>query len=265
MSISTSTIKVLIVEDEVLVAQDIMDMLEDAGYTVVGHAIDAPNALELFEDTLPDVVLMDVQLQGKTDGIEVATMFNDIRRVPIIYLTAQADTKSVSRAKATQPSAYLLKPFDERGLLIAMDIAISNFSAQESAAHPITEQAAAVVQVMATKERLNAEAILSVNDFLFIKQNYRFVKFQRQELLYIEADGSYSYLYTTLGKLVLRLSLTQTLEKLADSDLVRVHRSFAVKVGAIENFSDNEVTIGEQNIPIGSAYKETFLKAFTVL
>ena len=259
------SLKILIVEDERIVAEDLSDMLLEAGYSVAGIASNAAKAMELFNSTNPDIALMDIQLQGDLDGVDVAGQFNGTRRIPIIYLTAQGDQKSVSRAKATQPSAFLLKPFEERGLLIALDIAISNFVSQQAAPHPIAEQVATVIQVTEAKERLNAEAILSHNDTLFVKQNYKFVKFSKSELYYIEADGSYSYLHTSIGKLALRISLSQILEKLADKHFIRVHRSFVVNIKAIESFSESEIMANQKQIPLGSAYKDEFLRSFKVL
>lgn len=265
MTPHATLIKVLIVEDERIVADDIADMLQDAGYAICGYAADGETASQLFLSTNPDVVLMDVQLQGSIDGISLAEQFNALRRIPIIYLTAQGDAASVARAKATQPAAYLLKPFEERGLLIALDIAISNFTSQQAAPHPYADQAAAVIQLSAAKERLSAETILCMNDILFIKQNYKFVKIYRDELLYLEADGGHSYLYTATNKFVMRLSLSQIIERLADPQLVRIHRSYAARFSAIDTFSDTELFINGVSIPIGSAFRESFLRSFEIL
>lgn len=261
-----TSIKILIVEDESLVAEDLAAILQERGYQIVGCAGDGKSALQLFQDEQPDLVLMDIKLRGETDGVMVAEQINAWRRVPIIYLTAQADAESIARARATQPAAYLLKPFDERSILIAIDIAIGNFSAQQTAAHPTEAQLSAAKAQLVTKERLNSDNILSAGDTLFIKQNYRFVKFSAADLLYIEADGSHCYLYTLGGKFIMRLSLNQILEKLPEElHIVRVHRSYAVRRAAIDSFSDTEVLIRQQSIPIGYAYREAFLQGFEVL
>jgi len=210
-------------------------------------------------------VLMDINLQGDMDGIQVAENINQIRRVPLVYLTAQADAGSVARARATKPSAYLLKPFEGRNLLIAVDIALNNFSEKKIAAHPVLESKEAAGQLTTAKERLRSESILATQEVLFIKQNYKFVKVMRKELLYIEADGSHTYINALSGRLVLRLSLSQVIERLVDDQLVRVHRSFAVMRTAIDSFTDSEIIIQQKSIPIGEAYKESFLKGFMVL
>lgn len=260
-----SIIKVLLVEDEQLVAEDISEILQEEGYAVTGMASEGKAAIEMFKETEPDIVLMDINLQGEMDGIQVAEALNQIRRTPIVYLTAQADAASVARARATKPSAYLLKPFEERNLLISLDIALSNFSEKKIAAHPVLESNESEGQITSAKEKLRSESILASNDVLFIKQNYKFVKVMRKELLYIEADGSHAYINILSGRLVLRLSLSQIVERLADEQLVRVHRSFAVMRNAIESFTETEIIIQQRSIPIGEAYKESFLKGFMIL
>lgn len=258
-------LNILLVEDERIVAEDIADMLQEAGYFVIGPFADGASALQAFQETQPDLVLMDIQLQGDMDGVTLAEQINALRHVPIIYLTAQADAPTVARARATRPAAYLLKPFDDRSIVIAIDIAFGNFSAQQVAAHPAQERAAAQEQQKAAKERLGADTILCLNDILFVKQVYKFVKISRPNLLYIEADAGHSHIYTTTGKLTLRLSLSQIIDKLADPEMVRVHRSYAVRRSAVETISDHELIVNQRSIPMGDAFKDAFFSGFNVL
>lgn len=260
-----NAVKVLLVEDEAIVAADLQELLEADGYEVVGVAADASAAMELFHAHAPDLVLMDIQLSGPADGIAVATEMNRHRPVPIMYLTAQADSGSVARARATQPAAYLLKPFEEQALLIALSIAWDNFSRNQPALHPTTLPDAAAAQSAAARERLGVDSILVVQNFYFIKQVNKFIKFNQADLLYIEADNSHTYIYTKYSKFVLRLTLAQVLDKMAEARLVRVHRSYAVRRAAIEAFTDTDITIGGQAIPIGPSYRESFLNGFSVL
>ena len=102
-------LRILIIEDDPVIAKDIELLLTDGQYNVVGIANNYNSAIELFKTTIPDIALVDIQLQGEKDGVDVATTFNSIKRIPIIYLTAQYDALSVSRAKHSAPSAYLLK------------------------------------------------------------------------------------------------------------------------------------------------------------
>ncbi len=115
---------IVIVEDEFIVALDIQRYLERNGYEVKGVLPSGEELLEKVEDLKPDLVLMDIRLQGKLDGVETAALLADLRAVPVILLTAYADEPTLARAKITQPFGYLLKPFDERELRTSIEIAL---------------------------------------------------------------------------------------------------------------------------------------------
>jgi PAS domain S-box-containing protein len=116
--------KILVVEDNRIVAEDIKNNLEEMGYTVSGIATSGEKALTEVERALPDLAIMDIRLGKGMNGIDTATELRQKYRIPIIYLTAHADEKTVSRAKITEPYAYLIKPFDAEELRSAVEIAI---------------------------------------------------------------------------------------------------------------------------------------------
>src|SRR5512140_293969 len=115
---------ILVVEDENIVAKDIMTRLKNLGYGVVGSAASGEDALRLALDTRPDLVLMDIMLKGDMDGIEAAHHILDRLDIPVVYLTAYADEKTLQRAKVTEAFGYLLKPFEERELRITIEMAL---------------------------------------------------------------------------------------------------------------------------------------------
>jgi DNA-binding LytR/AlgR family response regulator len=106
------------------------------------------------------------------------------------------------------------------------------------------------------------EMILQMKDYIFVKNNYVFVKIKLADLLYVEAENNYISLVTAEKKFLLRLSLGQLLEKINYKALARIHRSYVVNINAIQSFSDQEVTINNHQLPIGRNYKEDFLKNF---
>ncbi len=118
-------VKVLIVEDEAIVALDIKNRLEHLGYIPM-IASSGEDAIKMSAETRPDLVLMDIMLGGKMDGIEAAVQIHKHIDIPIVYLTAYADEKTLSRAKITKPFGYILKPFEERELQCVIEIAIYN-------------------------------------------------------------------------------------------------------------------------------------------
>jgi DNA-binding LytR/AlgR family response regulator len=249
-------VNALIVEDEAIVALDLADRLEGMGYSVVGTAASGAAALQIFEQKPVDIILMDIHIQGAEDGIDTALKIRAVKPVPLIYLTAQTDAPTVERAKATFPSAYLAKPFDEKNLQLAIEMALHNFAFQKTAT-PKPEP-----EAPAEKISLTADNILRTEAAIFIKQNYKFVKFRPEDLLYCQADGVYTDLITKDKKYSLRLTLQQVVDKLHFPPLVRVHRSYAVNRLNIESFTDQDVTVGGTEVPIGASFRDEFLSGF---
>jgi two-component system, cell cycle sensor histidine kinase and response regulator CckA len=116
--------KILVTEDEGIVAMDVESRLQTLGYAVAGVAASGEEAIRLAETTRPDLILMDIKLMGQLDGVSAAEQIRTRFDIPVIYLTAYADDATLQRAKITEPYAYLIKPFEERELLTAIEIAL---------------------------------------------------------------------------------------------------------------------------------------------
>lgn len=116
--------RILIVEDEHIVAMGIKRMLKNLGYTVTGVASSGMDAISKAESTFPDLVLMDIMLKGELDGIEAAKEIKERFEVPVVYLTAYSDSNILERAKKTGPFGYIVKPFDEKDLHSNIEIAL---------------------------------------------------------------------------------------------------------------------------------------------
>jgi PAS domain S-box-containing protein len=118
--------KILIVEDESIVVLDLRQMLEEFGLEVVGLAGSADEALAIVENTLPDLALIDINIQGSVDGIQTAQILRDPYGVPAVFLTSYGDDATVERATRESPYGYLLKPFNRRELKATLQIALQN-------------------------------------------------------------------------------------------------------------------------------------------
>jgi PAS domain S-box-containing protein len=116
--------QIMVVEDESIIAEDIQAMLESLGYAVPAIALSGEEAIKKAVETHPDLVLMDIVLKGKMDGVEAAEYLRTHYQLPVIYVTAYADNKTLRRAKITEPFGYILKPFDERALHTAIELAL---------------------------------------------------------------------------------------------------------------------------------------------
>ncbi|MBF0488814.1 MAG: response regulator [Nitrospirae bacterium] len=124
--------KILIVEDEIIIAKDIQKCVEDLGYVVTGAVPTAREAFIKIEERRPDLVLMDIMLQDGIDGVEAASQVRAKYDIPVIYLTAYADEKMIERAKITEPFGYLLKPFEDKELHINIEMAMYKHKLEKS-------------------------------------------------------------------------------------------------------------------------------------
>jgi diguanylate cyclase (GGDEF)-like protein/PAS domain S-box-containing protein len=118
------TDRIMLVEDEHIVAMDVQQRLETLGYEVVAHATSGKEAIEYARETRPNLILMDIKIRGTQDGIETAAQIRQTQDIPVIYVTAFADEATLKRARLTEAFGYLIKPFEDRELRSAIEIAI---------------------------------------------------------------------------------------------------------------------------------------------
>ncbi len=236
-----TNIKILVVEDEFIIAEGIVQTLTNLGYTVLEIAMSYGQALEILDSQKPDLVLLDIQLNGSKDGIDLAWKIRENYNIPFIFLTANADAATVERAKQTDPPAYLVKPFNKSDLYVAIEICLHNFS---------------------KKQDLKNEnsALYAITNALFIKDNYTFHKVLFQDILYLESDHVYINIYTLTKKIIVRATMQQYLENFPSQDFFRVHRSYVVNINHIDSVSTMEVLVKKNKIPIGKTYREELLR-----
>ena len=116
--------RILIVEDESIVALNIKNRLEALGYIIVATTSSGESAIQIAQENNPDLVLMDIKLKGVLDGIEAATQIWNRFQIPVVYLTASSAAETVERAKVTEPSCYILTPFAARVLVTPLSISL---------------------------------------------------------------------------------------------------------------------------------------------
>lgn len=253
MSSNDSKVKILVVEDEVLLAQDIIQRLTDMDYDVVGFAMTANSALELLEDN-PNVgiLLMDIMIKGDKDGIELAEIINQKYNIPFIFLTSNADTQVVERAKKVNPYSYMLKPFNDRQVGIAIELALLNFSKKS----PERE-------LLKTKSfEATENEVLQIKNCLFLKKESQFKRVSIDEITHIKADNNYTTVYTKSDHFIYSITMKKIEEQLPEKQFLRSHRSFIVNVESINGFEGNNLFIGEHTVPVSKTYKDPIYKLF---
>lgn len=236
-------VKILVVEDEFIVAEEISEVLNLHNFEVVGKASNASDALELVKDKHPDIVLLDIHIEGERDGIEVAHKIREMGNTAIIFLSAFDDKEYLERASEVEPAAYIVKPFEARNLIVAIKLAFKKLE----------------------KNPGDEEDTFFVEDRIFIKEGNRFNKLMVNTITFVAAVGSYSDIYTNERKITLTLNLKQFYLKLNHPKFIRVHRSYLVNVDAIDSLEGNTIHIGPHQIPVSASHKEEFLKSIRTI
>jgi DNA-binding LytR/AlgR family response regulator len=237
--------KILIVEDEAIIAESIKLTIESLGYEVVGVSDNALDAIELLNKNKVDLAILDINIQGEKNGIWLAkNMFQD---KPFIYLTAYGDSKTIEQASKTKPSAYLLKPFKKEDISVAIQMAIINYS---------NNKTAQVIQNSNAEEKSN---IFSKKESFFIKQKSAFIKLQVSDILFMEADKNYVKIQTTKEQFVIRNTLKDIIGNLPDFFL-QVHRSFIININHIDKILPLSIKLKGFTIPLGNLYKKELIK-----
>ncbi len=241
-------IKIVIVEDEFIISEDIKAHLVAAGYDVMAVFDQASTAFDFISTETPDLMLVDIQLVGETNGIQLVEQIQTRLTIPIIYITANSDAQTYERAKRTRPHSFLVKPFTPANLLAAIDLALYHFSIDQPVTH---------------SERIALKALpdepFMVNQCLFIRANGRYKKVCGDDLLFVEASGSYVHIQTRTDRYTLSQNLAQFQKKTPLPNLIRIHRSYIVNLDKVESFDESSVLVQRHKLPISDHYKEEFL------
>ena len=241
----STTIKILAVEDDPIYAESLTMVVKELGYELVGIVDNALAALQLMDATGPDLILMDIEINDKISGIELAARITSSTRIPIIFVTAFKDKEIFNQAKLTSPKAYIIKPYNPASLQSAIELAIFNSHVPNNHVHhPV-----------------------AMGDTFYIKDNNRLVKIRLRDIQVVEVDEKYCFIVTGQKRYIINMRLKDLLEKLPREDFIQVHRSFVVRKSAIEevNIGEHTLKVIEKTIPIGKTYKEQLLATLNYL
>lgn len=242
-----SVLKIGIVEDELVIGRTILNTLEELGYTHCGPAINYTEAMEMLEQHKPDLLLLDIQLSGKKDGIDIAEKLNEFYHLPFIFLTANSDGETIERAKKVKPHAYIVKPFTKEELFAAIEIAFSNFTGSRHTG------------------KSGGTDPYPAKDYMFVRDGYVFRKIAFNELSHLESDANYLILHLrTQKKVTVRASLNEFSANLDPNTFIRIHRSYSVNIHQVDDIFPTEVSVNGAKIPIGKSYRDDFLKALGI-
>ncbi len=238
-----SNIKILVVEDELLVSMQISNLLGDIGYEVIDPVTNYDDAVAILNKEKPDIAILDIELEGKKTGIDLAGFILQNIGIPFIFLTQRADQRTFGHAKTLNPSAYLLKPFNHDDLYTSIELALYNFY-----------------------ESHNAVNVPDINhvvakDFIFIKIKSSFHKVKFTEIIYAKSDHVYMEIYTVKNKCHLYRATVKEMISILPTNFIQIHRSFIINLDFIESVSETQAIIKGKSLPISRNYRKKVLKA----
>ncbi len=230
-----SKVKILIIEDEPIIASDIEMTLEDLGYDVLGVEDNAFDALLFLEENIVDLVLLDINIEGDIDGVMLAEDIKKKYQIPFVFLTSNTDKLTINRVKRTSPSGFIVKPFTEHDLSSNIEIALFK-----------------------NKERSPQKREIIKN--FYIKERGGLVKVSVNDIKFIKADDNYSKIFTIEKNHFISSTLKKVEERLDALSFIRIHRSYIVNLHFIDRIKDGYIFIENNQLPIGRSYYDNLFK-----
>jgi DNA-binding LytR/AlgR family response regulator len=237
-------IKIVVVEDEMIIAAKVAMFLSELGYEVTAILPGAEEALAHLEHHRPDLALLDIQLGGLMDGIDLAQELLNKHQLPVIFLTANADDLTFERAKAVQPFAFLQKPFRKTELQRTLELAFARMAGTPSEALP----------------SVNPEEGHCLDDRIFVRYQDKMVKIMFDDILQVAAERSYCRIVTTGKEFLLTMPMKRLEDKLPASTFQRIHRSHIVNIQRVDEVSDGMVRIAGEKLPLSPTMRAEFMK-----
>ncbi|MFT6828489.1 MAG: DNA-binding LytR/AlgR family response regulator [Roseivirga sp.] len=241
-----SQLKILIVEDDFMISASLKEILEMLNHKVVGVAEDAESAIELCNEFQPHLALLDIQIGGDIDGVDLAEIINDQFDLPFIFTTAFADSVTIARAKKRGPYGYLVKPYGIKDINAAIEVAMVAYSRLKTA-------------------EKNGVMSKILDDGIFIKVDAKLIKVKLEDILYIQAKGDYTLFKTKAKGYIVHSTIKKVDERLKDFNFQRVHRSFVVNLSKIIDIEESNLLIEDKVIPISRANKEALISKLNLL
>lgn len=232
-------IRIYILEDEIITQELLRECLEGFGYEVCGTHHKAEEALKEIERLQPDMAILDINVKGKYTGVWLGNQL----KIPFIYLTAYNDSKTIHAALETQPSSYLIKPFEDMQVFAAIELALKDVR------NPHREAALSK----------NVEAFYNLGGELIVKDGHSHYKLRLHDIFYIKSDGKYIDLHLENKRITLRSSLVNFLKEYPSDLFVRVHKSYLVNINEVDSFTRSNIQLSDCQIPISRSYKDEFL------
>lgn len=237
---------ILIVEDDLVVRSNLEILLTDMGHHIVGFADNPIDALVLFSTKNPSIVIADISLEGATDGVDLVKKMNEVRRVPVLFLTAHGDEGVFKKAKAVSPFAFITKPIERVNLERSIELALENMVPEGG--------------MYSTNNQCNQEA-------LFTRVGNKLKKIYIRDIEFIEVDGKYCTIHLGPRNINCKISLKELVLLLPREKFVQVSRNYLINMDTIEDIDmlHFQVKLPHAEIPISRIYKEGLFERMKII
>lgn len=247
-------IKILVVEDDSLFALDLKILIKELEHELIGIIDNSDEVEEIVERNQPDLILMDIKINGSLNGIELAKKIQKQKDVGVIFMTSFDDPKFYDQAKETEYFGYLVKPFNKLTLQSTIELAMMRLSDSESNSNPITPET-------------DWDENMILEDSVFIKRNNKLERVVINNIEFIQSEGNYCVISTEKKKYALKMSLIKVRKMLDTHPFARVNKRHIINMSLISSIdlSTNQININEVSFSIGRTYKEGLLKRLKTL
>ncbi len=246
-------IDILIIEDDLIIAENIKENLYEIGYTNIHIANNYAAVHKLHTEINPDIFLVDIHLNRSTkDGIDIMLSEFPDRNSGLIYISSLSDQFTRNRAKKTNPSAYLVKPFSQKQLEVAIDFALSEKKKSQNESSHI---------------EIDSFPFISDSESFFVKVKDRYERINKADIVLLHSDGAYTDIITLDNeKRRHYLNLKKLIKRIGINTIIRCHNSYAVNVRFIQSFDNENLYLKNMKkykyIPLGRTYKDTLMRYF---
>lgn len=221
-------LKVFIAEDDVFISEQLKDILIDFGYEVTGIGFNYESSVKSLTEIKPDIAILDIKMHGEDQGFKIASFVKENLGIPFLFLTSFTDDETVQKAVSYDPTAYIVKPFDDRDIYSTL--------------------------LLASKK------VISSDNHVLVKSGSLTIKLPVSDILWVKTDDKYIEIHTKDKKYVERSSIASFLESVPSNIFQRTHRSYVVNIDKVSSFANSYLLINNERIPLSRTFKEQIME-----
>lgn len=240
----------MIVEDDELSASKMEMQIDKLGHDLFGVADNSDDAIAMLNNEQPDLILMDINIEGDYDGIELTDMIHQQWSIPVIFISSLQDDYTFRRLQRTNPVSFILKPFSEVQLKRTIQLVVEQLKSSNDNSFELSEP---------TPKQ--------AKEYIFIKKRKQLEKVKIADIFYIEADGKYAQINMIDKKYLIRMSLREVVNRLSSNNFIQTHRSFVVNMAKIKSvdLQDSVIILENMHVPISRREREMVLEKLDTL